>query len=350
MRRGVGVVASGMVTAVGYNAPASLCAMRAGISGVRSRAWADPVSGEQIRCARVSLPQRWAGTRLLSDLVSPAIHECMQTLDGLTLAQIPVLVGVADPHRPGRPKDLDTRLLDDIHGRFDSRRHPASRLFAADQAGCAQALWHALHLIESGQARHVIVAGVDSFLERATLDAYVERCRVLTPANVNGFLPGEAGAAVLLAAVDDDRPGLRIAGSGHGREPATIESSQPLRAEALVLAIRTALNAAGTQFREIGLRMTDLSGEHYKFKEAMFALMRLDQAPREQPLDLWHPIEFLGEIGAAVLPCMLAWAWHALSQGYAPPGPVLCHLGSDDGQRFAWVVDAVGTVQSGAWT
>jgi 3-oxoacyl-[acyl-carrier-protein] synthase-1 len=55
---------------------------------------------------------------------------------------------------------------------------------------------------------------------------------------------------------------------------------------------------------------------------------------------MWHPIEHLGEVGAAILPCLLAWAAHAMREGYAPGGRALCHVGSDTGERAALVVRA----------
>ena len=89
--------------------------------------------------------------------------------------------------------------------------------------------------------------------------------------------------------------------------------------------------------RDVALRVTDLSGEHYKFKEAAFVAGRLDTSARSTPLDLWHPIQYLGEVGAAILPCLLAQALHAGRFGYAP-GPIsLCHVGSDAGERAALV-------------
>lgn len=334
------VVASGMVTAVGYNASASLAALRAGISGVQSKAWPDFESGKRVRCARVSLPQRHAGTALLVDLVSPAIDECL-VAGGLTdTASVPLLVGVSRPEHPERPSDLEQILLRQIYGRLEAPGCRESRIYPGDQAGCAIALVEAQRLIGAGVAQHVIVAGVDSLLDRPSINAYAAKRRLLTPANSNGFLPGEAGAAVLLSGAPGPDGGLSIRGMGYAQESATINDTKPLRGTALTQAIRGALAAAQIGMRDVSFRVTDLSGEHYKFKEAMLAAMRLDQNPRPKPLDLWHPIEFLGEVRAAILPSILAWTWHALRLGYAPGPIALCHLGSDDGYRAALVAQA----------
>ena len=331
------IVACGMLTGVGYNAPATLAGLRAGVSGVRSATWPDVESGKQVRCARVWLPQRHAGTALLADLVAPAIDECLAAGRQSDTARIPMLVGVAQSVRRGRPADVEENLLDQVYERLGAAPCSHSRVFPSDQAGCAFGLLEAQRLLAAGQAEHVLIAGVDTLLDRRTIHAYAEKRRLLTPTNFNGFLPGEAGTAVLVAASPSDEGGLRIEGIGYARETATIEATLPVRGTGLTTAIKTALTSAGVTMPQIAFRVTDLSGEHYKFKEAMFATLRLDQAPRDLPFALWHPVEFLGEIRAAILPCLLAWTWDAFRRGYAPGREALIHLGSDDGHRFALV-------------
>ncbi|MET0350527.1 MAG: hypothetical protein ABW067_12125 [Rhizobacter sp.] len=332
------VVASGLVTGLGFNAPATLAALRAGLSAVRETPWKDHGSGDPIKGSRVSLPHWWEGTGKLADLVAPAIHECLQVASVDDIASIPVLVGVSAPDRPGRPGDLDTTLLDEIAARLGSPLHPASRLFAADQAGCAQALVQARALLARPEVPWVVVAGVDSLLAQDTLEARSASRRLVTGDNSNGFFPGEAGTAVLLADAErHDGPALVLLGLGFATEPATIEGTAPLRAEGLTRAMRQALEAAGVTLKDVAWRLADLSGEHYKFKEAAFAAGRLNDLDRDTPLDIWHPIESLGEIGAAVLPCLFAMALDAGRHGRAPGRLSLCHVGSDAGERAAVV-------------
>jgi len=333
------VIGMGMVTAVGYNAPASLAALRAGVSGIRMVAWADPQSGEPFRCARVSLPQRWGGVRLFADLVAPAVLECLGASGTELLRSTPILLGVSEQGRPGRPESLERELLDALYGRLGSQPHPESRTYATGQTGCAHAVLEAQRLIETRGAPAVLIAGVDSFINRVTLEAYAHRRRILTPANFNGFLPGEAGSAVLVSAAPRDFGGVRITGWGYAQESATIEATRPFRGEGLTDAVRIALKTAGIGLQDVGFRVTDVSGEHYKFKEAMFVAMRLDKGSRPTPLDLWHPIEYLGEVGAAILPCLFAWVSHAVRAGYAPGSRALCHVGNDAGERAAFVVE-----------
>ncbi|WP_343634101.1 hypothetical protein [Roseateles sp.] len=329
----------GLVTALGFNAPATLAALRAGISGVRATNWDDRETGEPLRGAMVQLPQWWEGVGKLADLVTPAIHECLSDLASDEARATPLLIAVAAPDRPGRFEDLDARLLAEVHARLGWDAHPRSGLIAADQVGGFLALQQAMALIDGGQARRVVIAGVDSFLHGPTLDALQRRRRLMTTGNSNGFFPGEAGAALRVARAEGpSATGLRVLGAGMAQEPAPIESLEPLRAQGLTQAAQAALKGAGVALREVAYRLTDLSGEHYKFKEAAFMAGRLNGGDRAAPLALWHPIEYLGEVGAAILPCLLAQAAHAAAHGYAP-GPLgLCHVGADAGARAALVL------------
>ena len=165
----------------------------------------------------------------------------------------------------------------------------------------------------------------------------MQQRRILTPGNSNGFIPGEAGCAVLVALGGDQRQGeLEITGLGLGQEKATIESDQPMRGEGLTQAIRAALADAGLALHDTSYRITDLNGEHYKFKEASFAQGRLLRKITEHHA-LWHPIEFIGDIGSAIVPCVLAVALHAGQKGYGVGERALCHFSSDNGERAAMV-------------
>ena len=150
-----------------------------------------------------------------------------------------------------------------------------------------------------------------------------ERGRLLTPANSNGFIPGEAGAAILLGP-GNAGAGLAIRSLGLAVEQATIESEEPLRADGLTAAFRQALTAAGLAMADIGYRIGTMSGEQYWFKEFDLATSRLLRG-RHEFMDIWHPADCIGETGAASLLCCLAVGFAAAAKGYAPgrPGPRL---------------------------
>ena len=74
----------------------------------------------------------------------------------------------------------------------------APTLLPRGRVGGMAALNLARKLIHEGGMPLCLVAGVDSFLVGPTLAAYEAKQRLLTSDNSNGFIPGEAGAAVLL--------------------------------------------------------------------------------------------------------------------------------------------------------
>ena len=341
---GLCVFGSGLVTPLGYNAPATLAALRAGVSAVATLPWADPGADEPLKGARVPLPHWWFGVGMLADMIAPAIQECLLAADSEP-EDIPILLGVSSPSRVGRPAGLDETLLREVHDRLAMPIHAQSGLIALDQAACAQALLVAHQIISKRQASRVIVAGVDSFLDLPVLASYMERRRLMTATNSNGFFAAEAGCAVLVGPADSPESSrLSILGIGTAREPATIDGTDPLQAQGLTQACQQALQQAGVSMRDVACRLADLSGEHYKFKEAAFVAGRLDTVIREAAQEVWHPIEYLGEIGAAILPCLLAQALHAGRHGYAPGPVTLIHVGSDAGERAAMVVRYDGAV------
>ncbi|MBZ4418136.1 hypothetical protein [Myxococcus sp. RHSTA-1-4] len=333
------IKASGLVTAVGFNAPASLAAIRAGLSGIKeSHLWHAP-SGTYLKAAKVALPQWWEGLGKLAELVAPAIGECMEAAAPTPADSIPLLLCVAEPTRPFRTEGLEQCLVAEVESRLDVRFHPATQVIARGQASVAFALQEAQRILSTQRVAGCVIAGVDSLLNPRTVKEYVNRRRILTPDNSNGFIPGEAGGAVLVVPAGRQVGSeLRLLGLGVARERATIHSEEPLRGEGLTAAVKAALQEAGLTLFEVAWRMTDVNGEHYKFKEAAFVAARLQRKAKDVPFDLWHPIEYVGEIGAAIGPCVLAWALHAGQKRYAPGEVALCHFGSDEGERAALVV------------
>lgn len=333
------IAAAGIVSAVGFNGAASLAALRAGISGVAAEPLWDVEAGAYLRAARVDLPQWWEGLGKLVELAAPAIGECLEAALPADPRQVPVLLCTAAEGRVDRLEGAPDDVLRAIGARLNLRLHDASRTIARDQAAVGVALLLASQLLEHQAVPCCVIAGVDSYLRQPVVDGYVEMRRVMTASNSNGFFPGEAGSAVLVRRSGESGGAeLQLLGVGLAQESATIESENPLQALGLAEAVRQALAQANLAFHEVDYRITDLNGEHYKFKEAALLVGRLMRKRKEERFELWHPIESLGEIGAAIGPVVLARAWHAARERYAPGPTVLCHFGSDAGERAAAVL------------
>jgi 3-oxoacyl-[acyl-carrier-protein] synthase-1 len=329
-----------MVTAVGFNAPASLAAMRAGIRNIYQTNLWDKYSGTNLAAGKVPLPQWWVGLGKLADLAAPAILECFEAAKPVPAQGIPVLLGAAPPDRPFRFEELDTHIFPEIERRLGCLLHPASEVVPRDHVSVVAALREAEQMIAAKKAPCVIVGAVDSLLHHDLKNYYLEKRRLLTPMNSNGFSLGEAGSAVLVTTAGDSRDGeLQILGMCMGREKATIESEEPLRGDGLTQVIRGALSESGLTTQECHYRITDMNGEHYKFKEMALQTGRFVRKPTPKLFDLWHPIEYIGDVGAAIGPIILGVALHAGRKGYGNGPTVLCTLGNDDGERAALVVN-----------
>lgn len=333
------VTAAGMVTAVGFNQESSCAAIRAGISGIREVNLWDAESGEYLTAGKVDLPHWWQGVGKLAELVAPAIDECFRNAAGIARNDIPILLGVASHDRPHRLAHLDEQILEELEYRLDLPHHPLSEVIAKGNVSGAHALQQARVLMQRFLLPACIVAGADSYLQQNVVEAYMEERRILTPRNSNGFIPGEAGCAVLVEpAGARHRAELEILGIGMGHEPGAIQSDVPCRGEGITQAVRQALTESGLTIFDTAYRMADLNGEHYKFKEAIFAEGRFMNRRYEGFYDLWHPIECTGDIGASNVPCMLGVALHASQKRYAPGDTTLCHFSNDDGDRAALIV------------
>lgn len=326
---------AGMVTGVGLDAPSSCAAIRVGITGFVDTRFR--FAGEWLQGCPVPLEQPWRGVEKLRRMVVAAIAECLAAAGAGSPADHPLLVCVAEAARPGRLEGLDAGLLHGIAADLGVALHPESRLFAGGRIAGVRALHHARGLVAAGAAG-CIVAGVDSLLVAETLAAFDAGRRLLTAANSDGFVPGEAAAAALVGPVRRlDEPQLLCLGLGFGDEPAPRDSESPLRADGLVQAIREAFADARCGYGEVDFRLTDLNGASYGFKEAALAMARTLRE-RKESFDVWHPADCLGEVGAAVVPVLLGVMLAATAKGYAPGAGALCHVAGDDGERAAFVL------------
>lgn len=333
------VLGVGLVSGVGLTAEESCAAIRCGINNFQETRFIGG-DGEWLVGSAVELEGPWRGIAKLAKMAAAAIGECFNAAVDEKPERIPVLVCIAEPERPGRFQSLERVILERIEEELGLRLHPHSRVIEQGRVGGAVALLQARRMLAQGRYPRMVVAGVDTFLTGATLAAYNREDRLLRRDNSNGFIPGEAAGAVLLVAWQEDiRAPLLLRGLGFAREPALFGSGKPLRADGLVQAIRGALEEAEIALKDCDHRITDVNGEHYRFKEAALAITRLLRE-RKVLFSLWHLADCIGEVGAATLPVMLAILFMGASMDYLPGPTFLGHLGNDDEKRAAFVVQA----------
>lgn len=332
--RQIGILKTGLVTAVGLDAPSSCAAFRAKVTNPTETRFLDS-SGEWIMAHQVILDQPWSGLSKLAKMAAMAIDEALVDIPTEDWQKIPLLLCVAETERPGRLKGMDDQLLSMVEAELNAVFSPHSLVFPDGRVSVANALAKARILLQQETIPHVLIAATDSLLCSATLSYYDRIDRLLTTKNSNGFIPGE-GAGASLVGYPTNRTRLLCNGIGFGMEHAHVESEEPLRADGLTTAFKAALDDAGMLMHELDFRITDISGEHYHFKEASLALSRTLRHLKES-FYLWHMADCVGETGATSGLIALACAKAAGERNYAPGVGAMLHFNRDDGHRAAIV-------------
>lgn len=342
MPRSLAILSTGMITGVGLNRHATCAALRAGITAFEETKFMDD-GGKWILGAAIPLDGAPRGAEKLAQMAALAIREAISEYPALDFKNIPLFLGTAERSRPGRFTDLDSELIPRIQKLLGLEFHHESREIPQGRvSGVTGIQLSRSALLDSG-FDHCLLVGVDTYLIAATLEHFEARHRLLTSKNTDGFIPGEAAIALLLGRTDS-KSSVMIAGIGSGTEPATVESGEPLRADGMVNAFKSALDDAGATWNAVSYRVTDLNGEQYFFREAALALTRTLRPVRAE-FDIWHAADCIGEIGAAAVPCALAIGHDAAIKGYAPGSGVLCHFSSDGPERAAVILDTSRTVR-----
>jgi len=341
----IAIVHSGMVSGVGLDAPSSCAAIRCALDNFQETSFKDK-GGEWVMGSSVPLAQPWRGRTKLVKMASMAIRECLQYFAGVSVdipTDIPMFLCIAERERPGRLDGLEENLFGEIESELGYQFHPEdSRGIPLGRVSVAVALKHARDMLYGKQHPFVLIAGVDSLLVGPTLNAFEDHDRLLTSKNSNGFIPGEAGAAILVC-----KPGqakgskLLCQGLGFAVEEAAIESETPLRADGLTNAIRGALEEAECSLSDMDFRISDITGEQYYFKEAELVMNRLLRKHKEH-FYLLHPTDCMGEVGAATGIAQYIVALASSKKSYAVGNNIICQHGNDQGQRAATILNYIG--------
>jgi 3-oxoacyl-[acyl-carrier-protein] synthase-1 len=343
MSPGLDIVAIGMVTAVGLDAPSACAAMRARLDGFRETDFTGP-GGTPLIGAPIPLPRNWIGERRLAHLAAAAICEALDSAPH-PAEDTALLLCLPEDGRGGPPDPA--RLAATIAGIVGVKSRHRTRILAHGRPAGHAALDQARRLLAEGACPQVMICGVDSCLTTPATALAATESRHLAPDHPTGFIPGEAAAAVLCT-----RPAsgpLRLLGLGLAREKAFLYNPDdlPLRGDGMTSAFRLALDEAGIPYDAVGYCIADLIGEPFFFKETALAQTRLTRT-RKEFQDLWSPAESLGNVGAAVVPLMIGQAFTAARKGYAAGNPVLIAASGDRGACGAAVFQSAASRQARA--
>jgi 3-oxoacyl-[acyl-carrier-protein] synthase-1 len=344
------ILAVGVVTPVGLDVASAAAAVRAGVSGVRESSVynrffephrmalvpedALPPVAPALESARMTS----AHARMLR-LAAPALQQAAELVSKAPAA---LFLGLPEA-RPGEPDAVGATFLADLAKQEANIDLRSSKLHREGGAAGLFALCDALAHLQARRAESAIVGGVDTFLDLrrlATLDA---EGRILGERVMDGFVPGEGAAMLLLATPAcakrmGAKPLARIAAAATGLEPGHRYSTEPYRGDGLAQAFQT-LFAAAASVPPVRCVYAGFNGENLPAKE--WGVAQLRSAQRfEGGFQIEHPADCIGDTGAAAGPIMLGLAAIGIQKGYRRD-PCLVWCTSDREPRAAALLQAV---------
>lgn len=339
------VVAAGLCCSLGYELSAAACALRANFDHFRESSFYS-LSSDPINTA--SLPDTIYGQARLQRWVEFAVRDCLRKLESpeslFDGTQTAIIVLGPDETRPGIDTDfylgLPAIVMAELREEVGIAIDPASvdtmrtSVVFEGRTGIATGLVLAAKMLLSREVQQVLILGVDSFLDAANINHYLEEERLFVRGNNNGFIPGEAAAALVIKSTSTTEPGLHIVGIGNAEESGRHDGTVPSRGIGLTQAIRTACGQAKVHPHSVVYRLGDDNGEQFFSRDSANAFTRV-MFGGSRPKHL-TTADKLGEIGAATGLAMLAWLYQDMSAHQIIPGDIgLLHLSNDNGARCA---------------
>ncbi len=205
-----------------------------------------------------------------------------------------------------------------------------SRVVPLGRAAALMAFEAGLAALEQG-APAVIVGGVDSFLDLKLLSELDAEGRILGPRVMDGFIPGEGAAFLVLKpsaqpAGDGTRPVLAL-GAKSLPDPGHRYGTEPAKGEGLAKALDQLRAGLASKPPPVNTTFAGFNGENFDAK--MWGVARLRHTDFfTSTMSMEHPASSIGDTGAAAGAIMTALASAALSRGHRM-GPALVWAASD---------------------
>jgi 3-oxoacyl-[acyl-carrier-protein] synthase-1 len=216
----------------------------------------------------------------------------------------------------------------------------ASRTLPLGRAAALMAIEAGMKALEYDNAPAVIVGGVDSFLDLKLLAELDAEGRILGPRVMDGFIPGEGAAFLVLkpqGAATEGPPVLALgassmpdAGHRYGTEPA--------KGEGLAKTLEALRAGLSPPPPPVNTTFAGFNGENFDAK--MWGVARLRHTDFFTPtMSMQHPASSIGDTGAACGAIMSSLAATALARGDRT-GPALVWAASDFEMRACALISA----------
>ena len=344
---GAVIVGFGAVTAVGATAKETAASVRS----ATSRFSETPLRDRVFRPITLGV---------VPDDVLPPVNPKAAQIDGLTSRMLRMLrlatpalteaAAVVPGHAP-RPglilavPETETALPFDASRFLAGLRQQAGDFFDATYAsasgtgrsGGLLAIGEAAALVDSSRVPLMLAGGIDTYRDPFVLSTLDGERRLKTASNLDGFIPGEGAAFVLIAnrrrAADYGlAPLASLSPSVSGIEVGHLYSSEPYRGDGLATTLRELFGQIGPS-EPIPEVFSSMNGESHWAKEWSVAFLR-NRSSFVEAHGIHHPADCYGDIGAATGPALVTMAIMGINAGYRQ-SPALIYASSDRGARAA---------------
>jgi len=331
------------MTALGYSAPMTAASVRASLSRFRESPMIDKVGEPMLlSMTRFLNPEIQDLDRLLA-LGTHAAKEGLEPLvkvterSGRFSPEIGLCLGLPSS-RPGLKPDLAGPLCSQLIAQLLPWRLAAETVFETGHASGLMAIEHAVDLIRAG-TEFVLAGGVDSYYSAETLEWLDQTGRLHSEANMDGFIPGEgAGFCLLTSSATALRYGLsplaEVLSAESGEEPHPLISDGVCLGQGMTGVFSKVLSVPVPAPKVADWTLCDMNGESFRSTEWMYAYLRTGRKHRD-PLQLWHPADCYGDIGAASGPVLAGIAMAAWRRSYARGDRCLVWTASEGKHRSA---------------
>lgn len=194
-------------------------------------------------------------------------------------------------------------------------------------------------LIESGRYKHIIVGGIDSFVEPSQLELLHELGILKTPGDPVGFMPGEAAGFIRLShrsTVRSEQVLARLSSASSIEKDAPMFGGVPATGKAMADVVASVVAGSQTNLAYC----INVNGTTYRAADFGIAQVRLKSNPGIDNMNIKMPVASFGEIGVASGPAAVCYALHGITRNprrnsEMANGAVI-GLYSDDGERGAF--------------
>ena len=348
MATDVVVVGVGMMTPVGLSAAETAASIRAGTSRfseshLRDKRFAPfkiaEVPEEGIPALVDAESQRGLSAReeRMLRLATAPLQEALAPLQRRARVGLCLSLPEQETTRPLNRHAFLRHLAAQTNGAFRAELSDSTHI---GRAGGLIAIGQATTMIQQGLSGFMVAGGVETYRDLYVLGTLDHERRVKSALNLDGFIPGEAAAFLLLASPDAAAshglvPIVTVSSVAVGYEPGHLYSNEPYRGEGLAATV-SQLISTGSISAPIAEVFSSMNGENYWAKEWGVSFIR-SRAIFDQSHGMHHPADSFGDAGAAVGALLVGLAAEGIKASYRR-SPALVYGSSDRGTRAALVV------------